>query len=304
MAKASFYNNFKSKDDLIVACLHESEIQLTKLLESNKEALGTPTIESWVQSVDSWLRRHNHRTLHLIAIIEFPDLGHPVHAEVCQFKGRMLEQVAAILREGNFDEPERVAMELIQTIDGSQIATLYGTGVEGFMMTATDKLLTREREKEAAKAPPKQCTLCGRPLKNCCTNLGWGLNSQSNERPSAMDCLGNMLDSNACYRHIRNEFSQQKAEDWDIVALKKKFGWNVVDQLFTYGVLTTRQDRAELAFKTLGTHARWILDSTKTRAMSINELHQIFDKKSIAYMQRVLVFLRDFKLIAPQGNGS
>jgi AcrR family transcriptional regulator len=210
IAKASFYTNFPSKDDLIVACLRESERQLAELVNSGRDAGGAP-LANWLRALELWLSKSGHRSLHLIALIEFPDSGHSVQVEVRESRDRLINQIAEILRGENFEDPESVAQKILLTIDGAQIAALHGKPVESIWVAAQN-LLNQTREIEpaikpsmtlineipataVAAAPPLQtfekvetryCTLCGRILykpaakyrcemreDTCTLELGW-----------------------------------------------------------------------------------------------------------------------------------
>jgi len=116
VAKATFYNHFPSKDDLIVAWLGRAEAGMDAILPP--EDAPRP-LSDYLEAVIGLAERPACLgcTWQGTAA-EFTDPAHPAHAEAVAAKRRVLETLARRARREGLAEPEAVAERLFLLIEG------------------------------------------------------------------------------------------------------------------------------------------------------------------------------------------
>ncbi|RJE86305.1 TetR/AcrR family transcriptional regulator [Paenibacillus sp. 1011MAR3C5] len=122
VAKASFYRNFATKDDLTVAYLEaRDELKVEKLERlrrlypnSPKEQLGT-----LIRDVTEQLGTPDYRGCPFLnAAVEFPDPNHPAHIRLLDIQRSFWSRVQELAAEGGARQPEELTVQLRMLYDG------------------------------------------------------------------------------------------------------------------------------------------------------------------------------------------
>lgn len=122
VAKASFYRNFATKDDLTVAYLESrDELKVEKLEKlrqlypkSPKEQLG-----ALIRDVTEQLGTPDYRGCPFLnAAVEFPDPDHPAHIKLLNIQRSFWSQVQELASEGGAQQPEELTVQLRMLYDG------------------------------------------------------------------------------------------------------------------------------------------------------------------------------------------
>jgi AcrR family transcriptional regulator len=116
VAKATFYNHFPSKDDLIVAWIQGAEKSSQQHLPP---ATGTHPLFDYVDALlaiakQSWCMGCTYQ----VTAAEFVDRDHPAHAASMAVKQRVLAELKARAKQQGVKHPQAVAEKLFLLLEG------------------------------------------------------------------------------------------------------------------------------------------------------------------------------------------
>lgn len=122
VAKMTLYKHFPNKADLITACLRYVGKRYQERLEAGVAA-GENAGERVLGIFDSlreWFGTPSFRGCAFVnATIELADPDHPAHEAVVEHKLHTREWVAELLTEHGVDDPEFVARQIVQLMEGA-----------------------------------------------------------------------------------------------------------------------------------------------------------------------------------------
>ncbi|WP_248927836.1 TetR/AcrR family transcriptional regulator [Paenibacillus hamazuiensis] len=125
VAKASFYRNFATKDDLIVAYLDSRESFNTIGLEEAAKRYPDSPIDQLLFLVDDFaarLQAEGFRGCPFInTIVEFPDEDHPGHRKALESRNERWRKVTDIARQAGARDPEELTAQLRMLSSGATI---------------------------------------------------------------------------------------------------------------------------------------------------------------------------------------
>ncbi len=116
VAKATFYNHFPSKDDLIVAWIERAE----GLTEAAAPPDDTPTpLTDYANAmIDVAAEDRCLGCTFQVSASEFSDPAHPAHAAAMQVKRRVLAELTRRAGLQGVDDPEAIAAQVFLLIEG------------------------------------------------------------------------------------------------------------------------------------------------------------------------------------------
>jgi AcrR family transcriptional regulator len=141
VARASLYQNFGSKDALVVAWLsRQDEADRDRYSRAVRRDGADPLrrIRTMFElAVTSTGRRHYRGCLYVNALTEFPDQGHPIHEVITEHRRWQRTELADAARQAGAAEPDAVA---------ERIQLLYDGGLVGAKTThSTEPIRMAER---------------------------------------------------------------------------------------------------------------------------------------------------------------
>lgn len=127
VAKASFYRNFATKDDLIVASLERRHHRmLTWLEETNKQFPDEPVKQLYqlVNRLSEGIRKPDFRGCpYTNTLLEFPDATHSGHQAALKCRMEKEGVIAQIARKAGVRNPEALAAQLEMLYGGAIVDT-------------------------------------------------------------------------------------------------------------------------------------------------------------------------------------
>lgn len=134
VTKPSLYRAFKSKDDLVAACLQESAREGREAIHAVLEAAGSDPLDrlrALVRHYADKIHKPDFRGCPMSNIaVELPEPGHPGRAVVEDCKTELRALVVRLARDLRIADPEALADGLILVIEGA-IATHHIFGSQG-----------------------------------------------------------------------------------------------------------------------------------------------------------------------------
>ncbi|MBJ6364334.1 TetR/AcrR family transcriptional regulator [Paenibacillus sp. GCM10012307] len=125
VAKASFYRNFKTKDELVGAYLNLRNMDSLSGIEATKERYpDEPAKQLYgiIERLVSQMREPGFRGCPFInVLVEFPDSAHENHQEAMQCRVEQEREVALIARQAGARSPEVLAAQLKMLYGGAFI---------------------------------------------------------------------------------------------------------------------------------------------------------------------------------------
>ncbi|MBP2364465.1 TetR/AcrR family transcriptional regulator [Pseudonocardia parietis] len=122
VAKMTLYKHFPTKDDLIVECLRFVDARYRDRLRGGlaAEASATERVLGIFDSLRDWFATPNFRGCAFVnATVELADPQHPAHRAVLEHKTSTREWVAELLIACGVDDPQFVARQLVQLMEGA-----------------------------------------------------------------------------------------------------------------------------------------------------------------------------------------
>lgn len=127
VAKMTLYKHFRTKDELIVECLHHISTRYRRHLRSGlaEDASPTERVLGIFDSLREWFVRPSFRGCAFVnATIELADDRHPAHEAVMEHKTSTREWVAELAADCGVTDPEFVARQIVQLMEGAIITAL------------------------------------------------------------------------------------------------------------------------------------------------------------------------------------
>ena len=128
VATMTLYNNFASKDDLIIAMLVRRSDRFKALMEARTEkAQDKPhqQILSIFDVFETWYRSERKDAgnfsgcLFTNASLEFQNLSHSVRDAAVKHKQDVLTIFVRLLKKANYAQPQELSLEMLVLIDGA-----------------------------------------------------------------------------------------------------------------------------------------------------------------------------------------
>lgn len=128
VASMTLYNNFKSKEDLIVAALERRSERFLEQLEEHMSAAGPSPrnrILAAFDALDAWItaatkKRNGFSGCSFVkASIEFSAPSHPAHRVAAAHKNRIVALFEDAARDMNHKNPRNLALQLHILVDGA-----------------------------------------------------------------------------------------------------------------------------------------------------------------------------------------
>ncbi|WP_232699114.1 TetR/AcrR family transcriptional regulator [Brevibacillus daliensis] len=123
VAKASFYRNFASKDDLIVNYLEYREgLTLERLDEAEERHPDSPKMQL-LAMLDELVERMNQPDYRgcpfMNTVVEFPDSNHSGHQKAVESRRELWKKVEEVMRKGGAINPRELAAQLKMLCNGA-----------------------------------------------------------------------------------------------------------------------------------------------------------------------------------------
>jgi AcrR family transcriptional regulator len=125
VAKMTLYRHFRSKDELIAGYLERSNAEFMRWLDDAISGVGdarTKLIAAFEATAKLATSARCLGCTFQGAASEFPGLDHPGHRVALDHKQAVLERLAALAREAELREPDRLAAQLLLLMDGAWVA--------------------------------------------------------------------------------------------------------------------------------------------------------------------------------------
>lgn len=145
VAKMTLYNNFGSKDALIVAALEKRDEQhiawLVAEVDARSEASGDRLL-AFFDALEAWFAEEAfHGCPFLKASAEFDDPNDPIHQVALSHKGRVLALIREMVADADVSDPVRLSGEIYMLVEGATVVAQL-----------TGDLSTASRARRAAAA--------------------------------------------------------------------------------------------------------------------------------------------------------
>ena len=120
VAKASFYNHFPSKDDLVRAYVEEqSELQRAVATSVAETAQGDAAIRDYFDLLGEAGTSPSYRGCPIVNVaIEYPDPAHAIRAAIAEHRRWFRDHFRGLLTAADHLEPDRTADILVLLRDG------------------------------------------------------------------------------------------------------------------------------------------------------------------------------------------
>lgn len=122
VAKMTLYKHFRTKDELIVECLHHISSRYRDHLRGGlaEDAPPTERVLGIFDSLREWFVRPSFRGCAFVnATVELSDGQHPAHDAVMEHKTSTREWVAELVTDCSVEDPELVARQIVQLMEGA-----------------------------------------------------------------------------------------------------------------------------------------------------------------------------------------
>ncbi|MFK7693816.1 TetR/AcrR family transcriptional regulator [Paenibacillus sp. HJGM_3] len=125
VAKASFYRNFATKDDLIVAYLEQKQSASMASLEEGRRLYPHAPVKQLMYAIDRLVERMSSPGYRGCAFmntaVEFPECGHPGHAAAVEGRNFLWRRIEEIARDAGAHNPEELAQQLRMLVSGAMM---------------------------------------------------------------------------------------------------------------------------------------------------------------------------------------
>ncbi|MBL8990813.1 MAG: TetR/AcrR family transcriptional regulator [Phycisphaerae bacterium] len=134
VTKTTFYNHFESKDALIIAVLHERDLQETaewiNALERRHGQAPRPRLLGFFDLLAEWFERPDFKgCLFLKAAAEFPDPRDPIHIAATRHGASLLKIMRDLAARAGAADPDALAAQLMMLLQGAIVSG--GNGLMG-----------------------------------------------------------------------------------------------------------------------------------------------------------------------------
>ncbi|WP_339321210.1 TetR/AcrR family transcriptional regulator [Paenibacillus sp. FSL W8-0194] len=126
VAKASFYRNFATKDDLVVAYLERCNEELMKPFEEAKRRHPDAPLHQLYDVVDSLGARSEQPGYRgcpfLNTAVEFPDENHPTQQPIATYHLEMRRRLRELAERAGAQDPETLSAQLLMLYNGAMMS--------------------------------------------------------------------------------------------------------------------------------------------------------------------------------------
>jgi len=130
ISKTSMYKHFRSKEELILAALRLRDEQFRNWFYRRMEEIGgTPRgqLLAMFEALGEWFARPDFRSCMFIkAAGEYPEAGHPIHAQSAEHKRLILTHVRALAERAGARDPDALARQLLLLVEGAIVTAHLG----------------------------------------------------------------------------------------------------------------------------------------------------------------------------------
>jgi AcrR family transcriptional regulator len=143
--KMTLYRHFKSKDELVAACMRECAREWEEEWQENARAHpGDPRaqLRAWLHGCAECMADDRGCAL-ANAAVELPQSEHPARRVIEESKRAHRDAIIGLCREAGYAEPERLGDEIFMMMEGARICrqSVCGDNPAPRLMAMFDKLL-------------------------------------------------------------------------------------------------------------------------------------------------------------------
>ncbi len=130
VSKTAMYKHFRTKEDLILAVLRLRDEEFRNWLLRRMEQLSDNPrgrLLAIFDALGEWFADPEFRSCMFIkASSEYPEAGHPIHAQAAEHKRLLSEAVRAVAREAGARDPAALARALMLLKEGAIVTAHLG----------------------------------------------------------------------------------------------------------------------------------------------------------------------------------
>jgi len=129
ISKTTMFKHFRSKEELILATLRLRDEQFRNRLFRRMEKAGPPRVQllAMFDALAEWFAEPGFRSCMFIkAASEYPDPGHPIHAQAAEHKRLLFVQVEQIAAAAGAQDPAALARALLLLKEGAIVTAHMG----------------------------------------------------------------------------------------------------------------------------------------------------------------------------------
>ena len=129
ISKTTMFKHFRSKEDLILATLRLRDENFRNWLFRRMEQAGPPRAQllAMFDALKEWFDEPGFRSCMFIkAASEYPDPGHPIHAQAAEHKRLLFRQLEKIAADAGADDPAALARTLLLLKEGAIVTAHIG----------------------------------------------------------------------------------------------------------------------------------------------------------------------------------
>ncbi|MFU1795780.1 TetR/AcrR family transcriptional regulator [Paenibacillus azoreducens] len=150
VAKASFYRNFETKDDLVVAYLKQYyDVLMKPFDDAGKRHPENPVEQLYdlIESLGARVEMPGHRGCPFLnAAVEFPDPDHPSHEMVFKYHRETQRNISQIAERAGIRDPETLAAQLVMLFNGALMSAYLDRATYNFAdFQSAARLLVNQR---------------------------------------------------------------------------------------------------------------------------------------------------------------
>jgi len=130
ISKTSMYKHFRTKEDLILAALRLRDEQFRNwLCRRTEERAATPRgqLLAMFEALGEWFARPEFQSCMFIkASGEYPEAGHPIHAQSAEHKRLIFTYVRDLAKRAGARDPDALAHQLVLLQEGAIVTAHLG----------------------------------------------------------------------------------------------------------------------------------------------------------------------------------
>lgn len=129
ISKTTMFKHFRSKEELILAVLRLRDQRFRNWLFRRMEQAGPPRaqLSAMFDALSEWFAAPEFRSCMFIkAASEYPDSGHPIHAQAAEHKRLLFLQMEKIAAQAGAENPAALARALLLLKEGAIVTAHLG----------------------------------------------------------------------------------------------------------------------------------------------------------------------------------
>lgn len=129
ISKTTMFKHFRSKEELILAALRLRDQEFRNWLFRRMAQAGPPRaqLSAMFDALAEWFAMAGFRSCMFIkAASEYPDSGHPIHAQAAEHKRLLFLQVEQIAAKAGATDPAALARKLLLLKEGAIVTAHLG----------------------------------------------------------------------------------------------------------------------------------------------------------------------------------